>query len=201
MNPDLQEFIDQAPWCRASVEKVAEMLPTDDAELAHCIAETTRDFNSLGFMFLVYAALSRNRPVQSRQLVGGARLIIAAGYVPPIAFRVQGDMPECMLEGLRNTLIYKETEAVALVSVALWCDEHRGGVYPDELLPLARALARHAKNATEVNGYLLTLAVRANDEPLLRLLRQNHPQISTEAWNDLIHNTRQSAQEKKPVSL
>jgi hypothetical protein len=201
MKPEVQDFTDQAAWCRASVESVAEMLPADDAELDTWIAETTRDINSLGFMFLVYAALSRDRPVQARHLVGGARLIIAPAYLPPIAFRVAGDMPECMLEGLRNTVVYHETEALALATVVIWCDEHRGGVYPYELLPQARSLARHAKGITEVNGYLLSLALRANDELLLRILRQNHPMLSNEAWEDLVRKTRKSAQDKKPVSL
>jgi hypothetical protein len=201
MRPDVQEFIGQAAWCRASVERMAEMLPADDAELHSWIAETTREINSLGFMFLVYAALSRGRPVQARHLVGGTRLIIAAAYLPPIAFRVEGDMPECMLEGLRNTVVYHETEAVALATIVMWCDEHRGGVYPYELLPQARALARHAKGRTEVNGYLLALAVRVNDELLLRILRQNHPMLSNEAWEDLVKKTRKSAQDKQPVSL
>src|SRR5689334_4351820 len=90
MDPELKAFIDQAPWCRASVETIAGMLPLDDAELDRLIAETTREYNALGFMFRVYAAFSRNRPVQAHHLIGGARLIIAAGYVPPIAFRVKG---------------------------------------------------------------------------------------------------------------
>src|SRR3989442_1922436 len=154
------------------------MLPVDDAELDRGIDQTTGDFNSLGFMFLVFAALSRNRPVHAHHLVGGARLIIAPGYLPPIAFRVQGDMPECMIEGLRNTLMFHETEAIALSSVAIWCDERRGGVYPDGLLPLARALARHAKDAKEVHSYLIPVAVRTNDEPLLRQLNRNHPKLA-----------------------
>jgi hypothetical protein len=201
MTPEAREFIDQAAWCRASVERVADLLPEDDTELDSWIAETTRDSHSLGFMFLVYAALSRNRPVQAHHLVGGARLIIAPGYLPPIAFRVKGDMPECMLEGLRNTALYHETEATALVSIALWCDEHRGGIYPEQLVPQARALARRVKHVVEVNAYLLSVAVRTNDEPLLRLLRQNSSAISSQAWDKLVKQARESAQEKKTVSL
>ena len=201
MNPELQEFIDQAAWCRDSVRKVAEMLPTDDAELDRCIAETTREFNSIGFMFLVYAALSRERPVHAHHLVGGARLIVAAGYVPQIAFRVQGDMPEYMIEGLQNTVMYHETEAVALGCVAIWCDERRGGVYPDGLLPLARALARRAKEHKDVNAYLIPVAVRTNDEPLLRQLKQNYKRVSNKLWDEFLSETRQSIQNKTTTSL
>jgi hypothetical protein len=110
-------------------------------------------------------------------------------------------MPECMMEGLRDTVLYHETEAVAIASVALWCDEYRGGVYPDELLPQARAIARRTKHVMEVNAHLLSLAVRANDEPLLRILRQNHAYLSSEAWNKVVDETRKSTQNKNPISL
>ena len=43
MNPELRQFIEQTRFHRASVQRLAEMLPEDDAELDAWIAETVKD--------------------------------------------------------------------------------------------------------------------------------------------------------------
>ena len=51
-------------------------------------------------MLLVIAALSRERPVHARHLASGAKLIGVQLYLPAIAFRMQGDVPEYLMEGI-----------------------------------------------------------------------------------------------------
>ncbi len=201
MTPELRQFIGQAPWCRASVQRVAEMLPEDDAELDSWIAEAIHNHDAVVFMLLVYAALSRDRPVHAHHLAGGTKLVVAPTYLPPIALRMQGDIAEYLLEGLKNTAMYHETEAAALLTVASWCDRHRGGVYPYDLLPMARSLARRVQGVKEVEAYLLSIALRANDETLLRLLKQHHPEISEQAWDKMVNERLRPAADNGPGSL
>src|SRR5437660_2999996 len=142
MKQEVREFIDKARWCRPSVEGMADLLPEDDAELDSWIGEAVHNSEQLKFYLLVFAALSRERPVHARHLVGGVKLIGLPSYLTSIAFRVQGDMPEYLLEGVSNTAMFKWTTAAALLTIAVWCDEHRGGAYPDQLIAEARRLAR-----------------------------------------------------------
>jgi hypothetical protein len=142
MNSKAQGYIDEGGLSREAVEQIACMLPEDDAELDNWISEAVRESNPVGFMLIVLAALSRERPVHARHLVGGARLVGVVTYLPAIALRMQGDVAEYLLEGMRNTAMYHWTEAAGLLSVIVWCDEHRGGIYPDQVLSQARALAQ-----------------------------------------------------------
>jgi len=120
------------------VEKVAAMLPGNDAELDQWIGEAVRDRDAMSFTLLVLAAFSCERVADARHLVGGAKLVGVRTYLGAIAFRVQSEMPEYLLDGIRDTAIYNQNHAMALLSIAVWCDEHRGGVYPDQLIPQAR---------------------------------------------------------------
>jgi len=138
IKPEAREFITQASLGRASVEKVAAMLPGNDAELDEWIGEAVRDRDAMSFTLLVLAAFSCERVADARHLVGGAKLVGVRTYLGAIAFRVQGEMPEYLLDGIRDTAIYNQNHAMALLSIAVWCDEHRGGVYPDQLIPQAR---------------------------------------------------------------
>ena len=194
MKPEVHEFIDQAPLSRASVEGLAGMLPEDDAELDNWISEIVRESDQKAFMLFVIAALSRERPVHARHLVSGAKLIGVQLYLPAIAFRMQGDVPEYLMEGIRNTAIYNRIQATALVTIAIWCDENRGGVYPDQLIPEARALARRVNQDNEVTAYLLDLAVRANDPALHGLVRSQYPKATDENWKKVIEEGRRVVQ-------
>jgi hypothetical protein len=190
VKPEVVEFINEKGLCRATVEGVAEMLPEDDKELDDWVAEAVRQGNSLLFMVIAFAAFSRERPVDAKHLVGGAKLVNVPAYLAAIVSRVKGDMmPEYLLEGLRNTAIYRPAHATALFYIAMWCDEYRGGVYPDALLQEARLLAPKVKEIRDAEALLLLLGHRANDPSLLDLLRRNYPTISQEAWKDIVNST------------
>jgi SEC-C motif-containing protein len=186
---EVVELINENGLCRATIEGVAEMLPEEDTELDNWITEAVRQGNSLIFMVIVFAAFYRERPVDAKHLVGGAKLLSVPAYLAAIVSRVKGDMPEYLLEGLRNTAIYRPAHATALIYIAMWCDEYRGGVYPDQLLPEARLLAPKVKGMRDAEALLLLLAHRANDPTLLDLLRRNYPTISADTWKDIVQKT------------
>ena len=199
MKPEVRELIKQEGLCRPTVEQVAAMLPEDDLELDRWIDETIGENDSIGVHAIIFAALSRNRPVDARHLANLPKLS-GGGYLAVIAFRVQGEMPEYLLEGLRNTAVYHITHATALLAILLWCDEHRGGVYPDDVIPQARALARRVKNVIEVDAYLLEVAARTKDKVLEGLVREHYGKGSDKAavdgqWQKVVSEARKVAQQ------
>src|SRR4051812_7531653 len=111
MNLEAREFIKQAGLSRSTVEQVARMLPDDDLELDNWIVEAIGENDSMAFHLIVFAALTRDRSVDARHLSAAAKLAGGSFYIAAIALRVQGDMPEYLLEGLRNTAIYHTTHA------------------------------------------------------------------------------------------
>src|SRR5919109_2016034 len=133
MNPEVRALIKQGGLCRSTVEQLAAMLP-NDLELDRWITEAIQENDSIRAHAVIFAALSRSRPVDARHLSGLARLS-GGGYLAVIALRVQGEMPEFLLEGLRNTAVENVANATALLAIALWCDERRGGEYPADLIP------------------------------------------------------------------
>ena len=74
MKPEARDFIKESGLCVSAVEHLAEMLPDDDLELDSWIEETIRENDVMGFHLVAFAALSRERPVEARHLVGGTRL-------------------------------------------------------------------------------------------------------------------------------
>ena len=194
IKPEAREFITQASLGRASVEKVAAMLPDNDAELDEWIGEAVRERDAMAFTLLVLAAFSRQRAVDGRHLVGGAKLVGVWTHLGAIAFRVQGDMPEYLLDGIRNTAIYNQNHAMALLSIAVWCDEHRGGVYPKQLIPQARTFARQTNHTAEVDVFLLELALRARDPGLQSVIRKYYPKASDEDWEKVLDDCHSAAE-------
>src|SRR5215472_8255990 len=166
MNLELRDFISQAGLCRASVERVAEMLPVNDAELDSFIDEAVRESDSMAFMLIVYAAFVKDRPVNARHLIGGARITGAPAYLVAMMFQMQGDVPECLLEGMKNTAINNVTAATSLFAVTVWCDEHRNGVYPEDVHIEARIVARRTNMIPEATIFLNALAEKLDDSVL-----------------------------------
>jgi len=189
MNSELRDFISQSGLCRDSVERVAEMLPADDVELDSYIDEAVRESNSMAFMLIVYAAFVKERPVNARHLIGGARITGGPAYLVAMMFQMQGDVPECLLEGMKNTAINNVTAATSLFAVTVWCDEHRNGVYPEGVLTEARTVARRSRMVPEADVFLNALAEKLNDSTLRGIMRQNYSIISDQQWKKLIETS------------
>jgi len=194
MNPEVRALIKQAGLCRSTVERIAMMLPDDDLELDRWIAEAIRENDSIGAHALTFAALNQGRPFDARHLSGLARLS-GGGYLAVIALRAQGEMPEFLLEGLRNTAIHHVAQATAFLAIAVWCDERRRGGYPADLIPQARNLARRVKHEIQVDAYLLEVAARTKDSILERLVREHYPKGSDAGWQKVVAEARKVAQQ------
>src|SRR5581483_11547289 len=122
MNPEVRALIKQGGLCRSTVEQVAAMLPDDDLELDRWLTEAIRENDSTETHVVIFAALHRGRSVDARHLSALPKLS-GGGYLLVIALRVQGEMPEFLLEGLRNTAVEAVAYATALLAVAVWCEE------------------------------------------------------------------------------
>jgi hypothetical protein len=171
MNLELRQFIDQCLFCLASVQRVAELLPADDTELDALIGETVQENNPKSFLLVVVASLSRERPLSARHLAHGAMLLGHELWIGSVMLKVQGDVPEPVLDAIENTRLSPKSEAVALMVMADWCREHRAGKLPEQLIPMARKLARRGKLSNEAQAYLMTLAFQTNDAGLLAIAR------------------------------
>jgi hypothetical protein len=191
MNPELRQFIDQALSHRGSVEGVAERLPADDAELDALIGETVQENDVKAFLHVVVAALSRERRMDARHLARGAMLFPNDGLLGAAALRMQGDVAKHLVNAIEHTRLKPACEAQALHLIAFWCQEHREGVLPGQLVPLARALARREPADVKIFSFLMATAGLANDAGLDALLRQRHPTLTDEQWNEKKINYRE----------
>jgi hypothetical protein len=184
MTPELRQFIDEALPHRGSVEGVANMLPANDAALDALIAETVRENDVKAFMHVITAAMSRNRRVEAHHLARGAMLFPEEGLLCAMVLRAQGDVATHLLDAIENTHLKPLGEAKALHLIAFWCQEHRGGVMPAQLVPLARALARRTSSDPHVLSPLMAMAELVNDAGLEALLRQKHPALTDGQWRE-----------------
>jgi hypothetical protein len=189
MKLEIREFLKHATISRPYVEQLGAILPEDDLELDALIGEIVRESDQQQFMTLVMAALVHERSVDARHLAGGTRLIGVPAYVLPIALRMKGDVAEYMLEGTRNTAMYNLQHSMALLSILVWCDDNRSGVYPEGLIPEARAFARRnstSPDANESEAYVLEIARRTNDTALAGIIRQRHPKMTDAQWKTVL---------------
>jgi hypothetical protein len=174
MNLELRQFIEQCLFCLASVQRVAELLPAEDTELDALIAETVQENNPKAFLLVVVAALGRERPVPARHLALGAMLLGHELWIGSVMMKAQGDVPEAVLDAIENTRLTPACEAVALMVIEDWCREHRAGRLPEDLIPIARKLARRTPQPNEAQAYLMTLAFRTDDAGLLAIVKGWH---------------------------
>jgi hypothetical protein len=179
MQTELREFIEQARYHRASVLRVAEMLPADDAELDEMIAEMVRAAYPDGFTYVVMAALVTGRPVSVRHLSRGSMLMPNWLFMGWIAWHMTGDLPEPLLEAVQRGPLGRDVEATALYVIAAWCRQHRGGILPDGVMAAARALARVKPDAKlphlmQMAATLRALAALTGDEALAAVIQQYH---------------------------
>ena len=181
MQPELRQFIDQARFYKASVLRFAEMLPPDDAALDELMADSVRGGDQMGFMFIVLAALVRERRLDSRHLARGAMMFPSYGWFPLVG-RFDGDVAEHLMAAIEQTQLRRESEAVALLLAAAWCEDHRGGTLPDQLIPTARKLARNKELSDTAQACLISLAVRAKDSGLLAVTQLWIPGVTPERW-------------------
>jgi hypothetical protein len=178
MQTELRQLIKQSQFYKASVLRVAEMLPVDDAALNELIEETVRSASANEFIFIAMAALHAGRPVSARHLSRGGILMPNWFFMGWMATHMTGDLPEPLMDALESTQMALDIEATALFAIVVWCQKHRGGVLPDGLLPAARALARIKKTGAANEAVriptLRALAIMTGDTGLASVVQQIH---------------------------
>ena len=153
------------------------MLPSDDAELDAMLETSVRESDIDGFMFVVMAALHAERKLDSRHLAHGARLLPGSDCIGVAAFHMTGDVAEHLMDAVRHKRQDEEVLTRMLFIVAAWCQEHRGGVLPEDLITLARMQAR-AKVMQPFAYYALqALAEQTKDEGLKHILQAREKEI------------------------
>ena len=188
MSPELRQFIEQTQFHHAVVQQVIKLLPTDDVELDALLAEVVASNNLKWFMYVFVAAAGAGRRVEARHLAGGAMMFPEYRWMGKVVVRMHGDILEPLLTALETTRLDKVCEAAALHLMGAWCAEHRGGVLPEKLMPLARAAARklkqnnHDEAEVKVFSFICALAAQTKDAGLVQLLRQRFPSISASEW-------------------
>ena len=179
MQTELRQFIEQARYHKGTVLRVAELLPPEDAALEELIAEMVREAYQTGFIYVVMAALATGRPVSVRHLSRGAILMPNWFFLGWVACHMTGELPEPLLEAMRQTQLARDVEATALYVIAAWCQTHRNGVLPDGVLAAARALARVKPDASrphllQMAATLRALAALTGDAALTAIILQHH---------------------------
>jgi hypothetical protein len=180
MRPELRLFIEQAQFCRAAVQRVAELLPPDEAGLDEVIAETVRENNPKALFHVLVAALGGDRRVDAKHLATGATLLGHPVWLGSILMKVQGEMPEPVLAAMENSRFAQHIEAAALLVIQDWCREQRAGKLPELFFPIARRLARVTTLTPEAQASLITVALRTQDAGLLALVRGWLPKAKPE---------------------
>ena len=146
------------------------MLPSDDGELDAMLEAVVRESDMDGFMFLVMAGLHAERKLDSRHLAHGVALLPGIGLVGVAAFRMTGDVAEHLMEAVRHKRASDDILTETLFIVVAWCQEHRGGVLPEDLITLARMRARAKKMDPMAFHALLALVYLTKDEGLRHIM-------------------------------
>ena len=97
MNPEIRQFIHETRFCLASVQRMVEWLPAEDAELDAQITEAAAENNPKLYVHMVMAALHRERRVEAKHLTKGLTLLIHPLWVGHMMLKVHGDVPEPVL--------------------------------------------------------------------------------------------------------
>ncbi len=181
MQTQLRQYLEHARFHLASVQRVAELLPAEDAGLDALVGETVQAGDQKAFMHVIVAALSRERPVAAKHLARGAMMLPHWQWFP-LVMRFQGDVAAHLMAAMAQTQLPRHNEAAALLLAAAWCEEHRGGQLPEPLIPRARQLARVEKLPGEAHAFLVALAVRTKDGGLLALTKNRVPGVTPEQW-------------------
>jgi SEC-C motif len=149
MNIELRQLIDHSQYHQGALREVMALLPGDDAELDRLIGEAVKAGRQKDFLFLVMPALEAGRKVDARHLGHGAIMLLDWATLGCVAWHMDGNVPEYLLEAFQHSIMPYDTQATLVFVVAAWCREHRAGVLPPGLVTIARQVARAKPNKPE----------------------------------------------------
>ena len=178
MQAELRQLIEQSQFHKEPVMRIAALLPAEAQVLDELIAESVRTANQKEFIWITMAALASKRPVSVRHLSRGAMLMPNWLFLGWMAWHMEGELPEPLMDAVQNTQMPLDTEATALFVIAAWCEKHRGGQLPDGFFAAARESARYKKagkpNEAQRIPTLRAIAMMTKDVGLASVLAQIH---------------------------
>ena len=149
MNPQLRQLIDRSQFHQGALREVMALLPDDDAELDRLIGEAAKAGRQKDFLFLVMPALEAGRKVGAHHLRHGAIMLLDWATLGCVAWHMDGNVPEHLLEAFQHSVMPHDTQATLVFVAAAWCREHRAGVLPPGLVTIARQVAREKPGKPE----------------------------------------------------
>jgi hypothetical protein len=186
MHPRIREIAFEIHLLRRTTEEVSSLLPAGDDELDEWLSLAVAEKDPLLFLHLAVAAMHIERGVASHHLVRGLHLLTDPYHAGVTAWRARGDdVPERILEALRDTPNSPTNRTALLQITGEWCKERRDGQFPPELITEARLLARNAKGMeNRAAGHLISLAQTVGDPRISDLVLksigqppQQHPKL------------------------
>ena len=171
MESSLLERARRTEHFAGAVRELANHLPDDDAALERALGEAVAQRDGDAFTHLLFAAFEAGRPVDARFLGEGAPLLPRPEMLVAAAVSCEGDVASALVGAVRDERL-KATEraALALVLAAWWSRERAGTEAPEDLIYLARTVARRARSFFAMDT-LLALCEYVEDDGLLTLMR------------------------------
>jgi hypothetical protein len=189
MDPDVRQYLQTAPFERASVRHVQSILP-DDAELDRWLEQLTAEYAAQEFVFLTIAALVDGRRVDARHLVRGAAMLDAGQILPEIGPKFTGDIAGSLLDAVQHGIMPHHGRAWAL-GIAAVLEREGGKAVPPEISRIAWSMAKLPDLPEDALPALHGVATYLNDKELIAFLRQRHyPNVSEKRWRQMCEGAR-----------
>ena len=181
MSDDLRQFIQQAAFDKRTIRQLADLLP-EDGELERLLEQLAAEYAGNEFVFLMIAALHAGRRIDARHLIRGASLLSAGDMLVETAMKMSGEVPEYLMQAVRNALFSNRGKAYALAVVAVM-HRQRGEATPPAVSSMIRSVAHYDDLSLDAVPALLGLAMYLPDEELAGFLRGQYYQNETEvSW-------------------
>ncbi|HEY0548374.1 MAG TPA: SEC-C metal-binding domain-containing protein [Verrucomicrobiae bacterium] len=197
MPPELLPYLEQTNFYQASLRRLGERLPAEDAGLCQWIEQTIRANEPAALMCLLLAALDAGRKVDAKHLAEGARLLPAPELLLNLALRMEGNVAAHLMTAVQKTVMPLRMTAVALLTIATWCQEHQREL-PSGFRAEARLLVRLKSEESKEWLHLVFLhgiAALTNDEDLEKVLYTVRSDDASEAKRQAVRDSSRKAAE------
>lgn len=170
MHPGLREICLTLPTIQSTLDKVAEILPADDAELDAWLTDAVENHDAVPLLLVVGAALHTGRKVSSRHIANGAKLLYNPAWVGNFVTHASGDDVHLQVaRALKVSGLPPMTAAIMILATWYWCEE-RGIPFPDEITAHARMLARATTGDMDAQAIYIHFCCLNGDKPLQEYL-------------------------------
>lgn len=176
METELKNLIAESLWERDALTAIGDRLPPDDSRLTELLEETIEKSDTRTFIFLLMAALGKERVISASMLARSAHLVPSFPLLGTVLFHLHKgeDLPEVLIEASRLPMI-QENRALCLLWAVKTCVDERDGVIPPELLVEARLQARSENLRDETIALLNMVGTLTQDKGLRAILYNNKP--------------------------